>query len=139
MGPGRSTMNNQPRRNTMYVDGFLMPVPKKNIAAYRKIARLAGKVWKEHGALVYVECVADELESKHDGKVMKSIFPKMAGTKAGEVVVFSWITYKSKADRKRVMKKVMADPRMTEMMDPQKMPFDMARMGWGGFKPIVEA
>ena len=123
----------------MYVDGFLIPIPKKKIATYRKIAKLAGKVWKEYGALEYVECVADELESKHDGKVMKSIFPKMAGTKAGETVVFSWITYKSKADRNRIMKKVMADPRLTKMMDPKKMPFDMGRMGWGGFKPIVEA
>jgi len=123
----------------MYVDGFLIPMSKKNIPAYRKIAKLAGKVWKAHGALEYVECVADELESKHDGQVMKSLFPKMAGTKTGETVVFSWITYKSKADRNRIMKKVMADPRLAEMMDPKKMPFDMARMGWGGFKPIVEA
>ena len=122
-----------------YVDGFVLPIPKKNLARYRRIARLAGKVWREHGALEYVECVADQLESKHDGKVMKSLFPKMAGTKAGEAVVFSWITYKSKADRNRIKKKVMADPRLTEMMDPKKMPFDMARMGWGGFKPIVEA
>jgi uncharacterized protein YbaA (DUF1428 family) len=124
---------------TLYVDGFLIPIPKKNIATYRKIAKLAGKVWKEYGALDYVECVADELESKHDGKVVKSIFPKMAGTKAGETIVFSWVTYKSKADRNRIMKKVMADPRLTKMMDPKKMPFDMERMGWGGFKPIVEA
>jgi len=123
----------------MYVDGFLLPMSKKNVAAYRKIAKLASKVWKEYGALEYVECVADELVSKHDGKVVKSIFPKMAGTKAGETVVFSWITYKSKADRNRIMKKVMADPRLANMMDPKNMPFDMARMGWGGFKPIVEA
>jgi len=123
----------------MYVDGFLIPMSKKNIAAYRKIAKLAGKVWKEHGAIDYVECVADELEAKHDGKFMKSLFPKMAGTKSGETVVFSWITYKSKADRNRINKKVMADPRLANMMDPNKMPFDMARMGWGGFKPIVEA
>ena len=75
----------------MYVDGFLIPIPKKSIATYRKIAKLAGKVWKEYGAHEYVECVADELETKHDGKVMKSIFPKMAGTKAGETVVLSWI------------------------------------------------
>ena len=123
----------------MYVDGFLLPIARKNIATYRKIAKLAGKVWKEHGALEYVECVADELVSKHDGKVVKSIFPKMAATKPGEVVVFSWITYKSKADRNRINKKVMADPRLAKMMDPKHMPIDMARMGWGGFKPIVEA
>ena len=122
----------------MYVDGFLLPIPKKNIATYRKIAKLAGKVWKEYGALEYVECVADELESKHDGKVMKSIFPKMAGTKAGETVVFSWITYKSKADRNRIMKKVMADPRLAAMADPKNLPFDAMRMFWGGFKPMVE-
>ena len=123
----------------MYVDGFLIPIAKKNLATYRKIAKLAGKVWKDHGALEYVECVADELVSKHDGKVVKSIFPKMAGTKAGETVVFSWITYKSKADRNRIMKKVMADPRLANMMDPANMPFDMRRMAWAGFKPIVEA
>ena len=123
----------------MYVDGFLIPMAKKNVAAYRKIAKAAGKVWKEYGALEYVECIAEELVSKHNGKVVKSIFPKMAGTKAGETVVFSWITYKSKADRNRINKKVTADPRLANMMDPKNMPFDMARMGWGGFKPIVEA
>jgi uncharacterized protein YbaA (DUF1428 family) len=122
-----------------YVDGFVLPVPQKNLAAYRRIARLAGKVWREHGALEYVECVADQLESEHGGTTHKSIFPKMANLKRGEALVFSWITYKSKSDRNRIMKKVMQDPRLAEMMDPKKMPFDMKRMAWGGFKPIVEA
>jgi uncharacterized protein YbaA (DUF1428 family) len=114
-------------------------VPQKNLTAYRRIARLAGKVWREHGALEYVECVADQLESKHDGETHKSLFPKMAKLKRGEALVFSWITYKSKSDRDRIMKKVMQDPRLAEMMDPKTMPFDMKRMAWGGFKPIVEA
>lgn len=122
-----------------YVDGFVLPVAKKNLAAYRRIARLAGKVWREHGALEYVECVADQLESKMDGKTFKSLFPKMAGLKPGETVVFSWITYKSKADHNRISRKVMKDPRLAEMMDPAKMPFDMKRMAWAGFKTLVEA
>jgi uncharacterized protein YbaA (DUF1428 family) len=122
-----------------YVDGFVLPVAKKNLAAYRRVARLAGKVWREHGALQYVECVAEELEAVHGGEKHKSLFPKMAGLKRGEVVVFSWIAYQSKGDRNRIMKKVMTDPRMAKMMDPATMPFDMKRMAWGGFKPIVEA
>ena len=122
-----------------YVDGFVLPVAKKNLAAYRRIARLAAKVWREHGALEYVECVADQIESTHDGKTYKSLFPKLAGTRAGELVVFSWIVYASKADQKRIMKKVMEDPRLAKMMDPANMPFDMKRMAWAGFKPIVEA
>jgi len=120
-----------------YVDGFVLPIPKKNLARYRRIARVAGKVWREHGALEYVECVADQLTSKHEGKTFTSLFPKLARVKPGEVVVFSWIVYKSKADAKRIMKKVMADSRLGKMMDP--MPFDMSRMAWAGFKPIVEA
>jgi uncharacterized protein YbaA (DUF1428 family) len=123
----------------MYVDGFVLPVSKKNLAAYRRVAKLAGKVWREYGALEYVECVAEQMESVHEGKVIKSIFPKIAGVKSGEIVVFSWITYKTKADRNRILKKVMADPRLARMMDPENMPFDMSRMAWGGFKPIVEA
>ncbi len=91
------------------------------------------------GPLEYVECVADQLTSKHDGKTYTSLFPKLAKVKSGEVVVFSWIIYKSKADQKRVMKKVMEDPRLAKMMDPANMPFDMSRMAWAGFKPIVEA
>ncbi len=115
----------------MYIDGFIVPVPKKNLAAYRKMARLAGKVWKAHGALQYVEAVADDVP---EGKVTS--FSKSVKLKAGEVVVFSYAIYKSRKDRDKVMKKVMADPRMK--LDPKKMPFDGKRMFWGGFKPIVE-
>jgi uncharacterized protein YbaA (DUF1428 family) len=122
-----------------YIDGFVLPVPKKNLAAYRRVARVAAKVWREYGALEYVECVADQLTSKHEGKTFTSLFPKLARVKPGEVVVFSWIAYKSKADAKRIMKKVMADPRIAKTMDPNNMPFDMGRMAWAGFKPIVEA
>ena len=114
-----------------YVDGFVLPVPKKNLAAYRKMARQAGKVWKEHGALAYVECVADDVKK---GKVTS--FPQAVKLERGEVVIFSWALYKSRAHRDQVMKKVMADPRLK--MDPKAMPFDGARMFWGGFKPIVE-
>jgi uncharacterized protein YbaA (DUF1428 family) len=122
-----------------YIDGFVLPIPKKNLAAYRRIARVAGKVWREHGALEYVECVADQLTSKHEGKTYTSLFPKLARVKPGEVVVFSWIVYPSKADQKRIMKKVMADPRLAKLMVPGAMPFDESRMAWAGFKPIVEA
>lgn len=115
----------------MYIDGFVLPVPKKNLAAYRKMARAAGKVWKEHGALQYIEAVADDVKP---GKVTS--FPQAVKLKAGEVVIFSYAVYKNRKDRDRVMKKVMADPRM--MMDPKAMPFDGKRMFWGGFKPIVE-
>jgi len=122
-----------------YIDGFVLPVAKKNLGSYRRVARVAAKVWREYGALEYVECVADQLTSKHEGKTFHSLFPKLAKVKPGEVVVFSWIVYKSKADAKRVMKKVMADPRIAKTMDPNNMPFDMGRMAWAGFKPIVEA
>lgn len=115
----------------MYIDGFILPLPKKNLAAYRKLARLAGKVWKEHGALQYIEAVADDVPA---GKVTS--FPQSVKLKAGEIVVFSYAIYKSRKDRDRIMKKVMADPRLK--MDPKKMPFDGKRMFWGGFKPIVE-
>lgn len=116
-----------------YVDGFIVPVPKANLAAYRKMARLAGKIWREHGALHYVECVGDDVP---EGKVTS--FPKAVKLKPGEVVVFSWVVYKSRADRNRIMPKVMADPRLGAQMDPKKLPFDGKRMFWGGFKPIVE-
>ncbi|GAA4864579.1 DUF1428 domain-containing protein [Luteimonas vadosa] len=116
-----------------YVDGFVVPVPKKNIDAYRKLARRAGKVWKEHGALAYVECIGDDVPP---GKVTS--FDKSVQLKRGEVVAFSWIVYKSRAQRDRINKKVMADPRLADMMDPGNMPFDGKRMFWGGFKPIVE-
>jgi uncharacterized protein YbaA (DUF1428 family) len=115
-----------------YVDGFLIPVPKSKIKEYQKIARLAGKVWKEHGALQYRECLGDDL--KNDWGMP---FPKSAGCKPNEVVIFSWITYKSRKDRDRVNKKVMADPRMQKMMDPSKQMFDCKRMAYGGFKTLV--
>lgn len=115
-----------------YVDGFVMPIPKKNLAAYRKMSRLAGKVWKEFGALEYVECVADDVKP---GKLTS--FPQAVKLKAGEVVMFSWIVYANKAARHRCNKKVMADPRLASMMDPKKLPFDGKRMFWGGFKPFV--
>ena len=117
----------------MYVDGFVVPVPKKNLEAYRKIARKAGKVWMEHGALSYVECAADDVKP---GK--STSFPQAVKLKPDEVVVFSWITYKSRAARDRINAKVMADPRLEAMMTPQAMPFDGKRMFFGGFKAIVE-
>ncbi len=114
-----------------YIDGFVLPVPKKNLAAYRKEARKAGKIWREHGALQYVEAVADDVKpGKHTS------FPQAVKLKPDEVVVFAYAIYKSRRDRDRVVKKVMADPRL--QMDPSKMPFDGKRMFWGGFKPIVE-
>ena len=116
-----------------YVDGFVIPVPKRNIAAYRRMAQLAGKVWREHGALDYRECVGDDLKVK----VCLS-FPKGIRAKPGETVMFSWITYKSRAHRDRVNAKVMKDPRLAKMMDPDAMPFDGDRMLYGGFKTIVE-
>lgn len=115
-----------------YVDGFVLPVPKKHLATYKRIATRAGKVWKDHGALEYVECVADDVKK---GKLTS--FPQSVKLKAGEVVIFSYVVYKSRAHRDRVMAKVMEDPRLADLMDPDSMPFDGARMFWGGFKPIV--
>lgn len=115
-----------------YVDGFVLPVPRKNVEAYRRMARKAGKVWRDHGALEYIECVADDVQP---GKVTS--FPQSVKLKKGETVVFSYIVYKSRAHRDRVMKKVMSDPRLADMMDPKSMPFDAMRMFWGGFKTIV--
>ena len=115
-----------------YVDGFVLPVPKKNLAAYRRMARKAGKIWIEHGAQEYVECVADDVKP---GKVTS--FPQAVKLKSDEVVVFSWVVYPSKAVRNSAVKKVMSDPRLKEFMNPKAMPFDAMRMFWGGFKPIV--
>ena len=116
-----------------YVDGFVVPVPKKNLAAYKRMSLKAGKLWKEFGAIDYVECVADDVKpGKHTS------FPQAVKLKADEVVVFSWIVYKSRAQRDRVNAKVMKDPRMAPMMDPKKLPYDGKRMFWGGFKTIVE-
>ena len=116
-----------------YVDGFVVPVPKKNLAAYRKMARLCGKVWREHGALEYTECVADDVKpGKHTS------FPQSVKLKADEVVVFSFIVFKSRAQRDRINAKVMSDPRLKSMMNPKAMPFDGKRMFFGGFKTLVE-
>jgi len=117
-----------------YVDGFVLPVPRKNIPAYKKLAKLAAKVWREHGALDYRECLAEDV------KVGKwTSFPRSVKLKKGEVVVFSWITYKSRAHRDRVLKKVMTDKRLADFMDPKSMPFDAKRMIYGGFDTIVTA
>jgi len=115
-----------------YVDGFVIPVPKKKVEEYRRIAKKAGKIWREHGALEYVETVGDDLKPRWG-------FPKLAKPRPGETVVFSWIVYKSRAHRDRVNAKVMKDPRLKPMMDPKAMPFDMKRMFCGGFKVFVEA
>jgi len=116
-----------------YIDGFLLPLPKKNVEAYRRISQKAGKVWKEHGALEYRECVGDDLNTK-----MGVPFSKSARVKPGETVVFSWIVYKSRAHRDSVNKKVMKDPRIAAMMDDKSMPFDVKRMAYGGFKILVD-
>ena len=115
-----------------YVDGFLLAVPRKNLKAYVSMARRAGKVWREHGALDYRECVGDDLKVKGMASFMKT-----ARTKAGETVVFSWIAYRSKAHRDAVNKKVMKDERILRMMK-QKMPFDGKRMNYGGFRVVVD-
>ena len=117
-----------------YVDGYVLPVPKKNIQAYRRIAQKAGRIWREHGALEYRECVGDDLNVK--GLVP---FPRRIKLKPGETVVFSWIVFKSRAHRDRVNAKVMKDPRLADTMDPKSMPFDVKRMVYGGFKVLVDA
>jgi uncharacterized protein YbaA (DUF1428 family) len=117
-----------------YVDGFLLPVPKKNLKEYRRMAAKAGKVWRDHGALEFRECVGEDLTVK--GMVR---FPRVAKAKPGETVMFSWILYKSKADRDRVNAKVMKDPRIANMMNTKSMPFDPTRMAYGGFQVLVEA
>jgi uncharacterized protein YbaA (DUF1428 family) len=116
-----------------YVDGFVVPVPKKKVDAYRRLARKAGKIWREHGALDFKECIADDVKV---GKVTS--FPRSVKLKPSETVMFSWITYKSRAHRDRVNAKVMKDKRFAGM-DPKDMPFDGKRMIYGGFKVIVEA
>jgi uncharacterized protein YbaA (DUF1428 family) len=115
-----------------YVDGFVLAVPKKKVGEYRTIARKAGKIWKEYGALDYVECVAEDVKP---GK--RTSFPQSVKLKPGETVVFSWITYKSRKHRDRVLADVMKDPRLAKMMDPNAMPFDTKRMIYGGFETIV--
>ena len=116
-----------------YVDGFLVPVPKKNLAAYRRMSQKAGKVWREYGATDYKECVADDV------KVGKSTsFPRSVKQKPVETVVFSWIQYKSRAHRDKVNAQVMKDPRLKSMMDLKSLPFDAKRMIYGGFKVFVD-
>ncbi len=116
-----------------YVDGFVIPVPAKNLAAYVKMSKKAGKVWVEHGALEYRECVGDDLQTK-----MGLPFPRGIKAKRGEAVVFSWIVYSSRAHRDRVNKKIMKDPRIANMMADEEMPFDPRRMMYGGFKVLVD-
>jgi len=115
-----------------YVDGFVLAVPKRKLESYRRISRAAGKVWREHGALEYRECVGDDLKIR-----MGLPFPKLARVKPGETVVFSWIVYKSRAARDRVNAKVMKDPRITQSMK-EPMPFDLKRMAYGGFRVLVD-
>lgn len=117
-----------------YVDGFVLPVPKKNVKAYRRMARMAGKIWRKHGALEYRECVGDDLNVK-----IGAPFPRTVKVKPGETVVFSWIAYKSRGHRDRVNAKVMKDPHIKDMCNPKDMPFDVKRMVYGGFKILVEA
>ena len=117
-----------------YVDGFVIPLPKKNLNAYRRLAQKAGEVWRDHGALDFKECVGDDLNVK-----MGLPFPRGIKTEPGETVLFSYIVFKSRAHRDRVNAKVMKDPRLAKMMDPKAMSFDAKRMMYGGFKTIVEA
>ncbi len=116
-----------------YVDGFVIPVPKRNAAAYRRMARAAGRIWRQHGALAYRECVADDVKS---GKWTS--FPQAVKLKPNEVVWFSWIVYKSRRHRDQVNAKVMKDPRLAAQMDAKRMPFDGKRLIYGGFKIAVD-
>ena len=116
-----------------YVDGFVVPVPEKNVKLYSSIAKKAGKIWKEHGALEYIEAVGDDLDIK-----FAVPFTKVAKLKAGEVPFFSFIVYKSRADRDKVNAKVMNDPRINKMMNGGPMPFEVKRMAYGGFKVLVD-
>jgi uncharacterized protein YbaA (DUF1428 family) len=117
-----------------YVDGYVIPVPKKNLPLYRRIAQKAGKLWREYGALEYRECVAEDLDSNWGVS-----FSKTLETKSSETVIFSYIVFKSRAHRDSVNAKVMKDPRMGKMMDLVSMPFDCKRMVYGGFKVFVDA
>ncbi|HEY5892987.1 MAG TPA: DUF1428 domain-containing protein [Chthoniobacterales bacterium] len=117
-----------------YIDGFVVPVPKDKIDDYRRMSEIAGKVWREHGALEYRECIGEDL----DVKDMLS-FPQLAAVQPGETVAFSWIMFESRAHRDEVNAKAMKDPRLTEMMDSKDMPFDCKRMAYGGFETFVEA
>jgi uncharacterized protein YbaA (DUF1428 family) len=116
-----------------YVDGYVLPVPKKNLHAYRRMAEKAGKVWREHGALEYIECVADDVKP---GKWTS--FPQSVKLKSDETVIFAYVVFKSRAHRDRVNAKAMNDPRLKSMCDPESLPFDGKRMFWGGFKTLVD-
>jgi uncharacterized protein YbaA (DUF1428 family) len=116
-----------------YVDGFVVPVPKANLEAYRRMAQDAGKVWREHGALAFTECVAEDVKP---GELTS--FPQSVKLEPDETVVFAWIVYESREHRDRVNEQVMKDPRITENMDPKAMPFDGKRMFWGGFEVLVD-
>jgi uncharacterized protein YbaA (DUF1428 family) len=116
-----------------YVDGFVTPVPKRKLQAYRSMSRKMGKVWRDHGALEFRECVADDVKW---GK--RTSFPRAVKQKPGETVFFSYIVYKSKGDRDRVNARAMKDKRLASMMDPKNMPFDAKRMIWGGFKVVMD-
>ena len=116
-----------------YVDGFVLAVPRRNLDAYRQMAQRAGEVWKEHGALQFWECVGDDVPT---GKLTS--FPQAVQLKEDEMVVFAWIVYASRAERDRINAAVAADERMQGMMDPKSLPFDGARMFWGGFTALVE-
>ncbi len=117
-----------------YVDGFLLPLPKKNVTTYRRMAKLGAKVWRDHGALEYRECIGEDLAPKFGVP-----FPRSAKAKKGETVVLAWIVFRSRAHRDRVNARVMKDPRMAKMMAAGPMPFDMKRMAYGGFEVLVEA
>jgi uncharacterized protein YbaA (DUF1428 family) len=117
-----------------YIDGFVLPVPKKKLNAYRRLAERSGKIWREHGALEYRECVGDDLLVK-----MGLSFPRLTKIKKNETVVFAWIVYRSRPHRDRVNAKVMKDPRIHALCDPKDMPFDCTRMTYGGFKVLVDA
>ena len=117
-----------------YVDGFVVPVPKKNVDAYRRLAKMAGKIWREYGALEFRECIADDVKV---GK--RTSFPRSVKLKPTETVMFSYIVYKSRAHRDRINAKVMKDPRLAEMMKGNGMPFDGKRMIYGGFKVLLDA
>ena len=117
-----------------YVDGYVIPIKKRNLAAYRRLAFKCGKVWMDHGALGFMECAGEDLKTK-----FARSFTKLAKTKPGETVLFSFIVYQSRKDRDRVNAKVMKDPRLAAMMNPEaKMPFDMKRMTYGGFSTLVD-
>jgi len=116
-----------------YVDGFVVAVPRDKLDAYKELSRLGGTVWREHGALSFVECVGDDVKP---GKLTS--FPQAVKLEEGEVCVFSWITYASRADRDAISDKVMKDPRLASMMDPETLPFDGKRMIYGGFEVIVD-